>query len=105
MSASLRPRLRRSSSPCHREFFASEPFSFAQSVALPCLACGLIFCAYAFAQCSLYGRDRINIKDNLQSDETAPPLDSTTFFGRYDCPTGQSENQNYNLESSAVIIQ
>ena len=37
---------------------------------------------YAIAQCSLHGRGRINIKENLQSQETVPLLDSTTFFGR-----------------------
>jgi hypothetical protein len=58
-----------------------------------------MLCAYAFAQCSLYGRGRINIKENLQSYETALPLISRRFFQR------GTEKQNYNLGRSAVIIQ
>jgi hypothetical protein len=30
--------------------------------------------AYAFAQCSLYGSGKINIKDILQPDESGVPL-------------------------------
>jgi hypothetical protein len=57
--------------PLHVVEFHCRNLSLSSSPLL-CHAGGLC-AAYAFARCSLYGRARINIKDNLQLDETAAP--------------------------------
>jgi hypothetical protein len=56
-------------------------------------------CAYAVAQCSLYGRGKISIKDDFKSDERDLLLIPRHFLGAANCPTCPSENRKLQLRA------